>query len=242
MTQDGIKIPRFSSAAGQLNHAASGFRNKKEKRAALRAVTTLFPQNLLEGGHAALGLAFLHLEPDYRFAKPIDIRKSVNDFQTVLKEYAPFPDVQAKAHWYLGWIYTVLDGEPKKGLQHFWTIVKDFPEVPVNLSLPVPWVNLVYSDLQTDASPLPIRPKFWSQIALLEIVRHGSRAEAIEAFNILYNRFFPSIETGFALKSMLANPGLASHVLYRVSAYLARQTTNPYLVRDIAALAKENRP
>jgi len=242
--QDGIEIPLFTSPAAQLNHAMSGFRDKKEKSAALRAVITLFPDCLLERGHAALGLAYLHLEPDYRFARPLDVRKAANDFQAVLTDYAFLPDIQAKAHWYLGWIYTTLDGQPEKGQAHFHTIVQNFSQVPMNLSPPTPWANLVYSHPPSRAESVTQKTliKYWSQIALLEIVRHGTRDEAVTAFDTLYDKFFTSTETGLALKTMLSNEKLALHARPLVEKYLARFTANPYLARDILRLAKGNIP
>lgn len=235
--QDGIEIPCFTSASGQLNHARSGFRNKKEKSAAFRAVHTLFPEQRLECGQAALGLAYLNLEPDYRFALPIDIRKAENDFQSVLKDYAALPDIQARANWYLGWIYTSLDPMPKKGRTYFHTIVRDFPEVPMNLSVPEPWVNIVYPDNISGKRQSPPL-KYWAQVALLELVRHpGSGKEAMSAFNLLYDRFFTSTETGMALKILLADPEQAALVLKKARLYTKQKQDNPYLVRDITTLA-----
>lgn len=240
--QDGIEIPNFSSASAQLNHGASGFRNKKEKSAALRAVATLFPENRHACGHAAMALAYLHLEPDYRFARPIDIKKAANDFLAILEAYPSFPDIQAKARWYLGWIYTALDPQPDKGRAHFWTIVTDFFKIPMNLSPPAPWANLVYPESAAPSAD-PSGQKYWSQIALLEIIRQpGSPAEAIKAFDLLYDRFFMSTETGLALKSMLSTHELASHAEDRAEAYLAGYTANPYLTKDIFRLYRKTAP
>ncbi|WDP93059.1 MAG: hypothetical protein HUN04_26420 [Desulfobacter sp.] len=245
--QDGIKIPRFSTAAGQLNYAASVFEDKKRKSAALRAVAALFPENRLECGHAALGLAYLHLEPDYRFAKPIDILKAANDFKAVLKAYPDMDDVVAKTHWYLGWIHTTLchpaldgqTGSTETGRRHFRAIVRDFSSVPMNLSPPEPWVNLARpEEFPTIKQSAPV--KYWAQVALLELVRHpGSEEEALKAVDMLYDRFFSSMETGFALKHMLTRPGPGVSLVEKASAWAARNTANPYLSREISALALE---
>ncbi|MCG8634727.1 MAG: hypothetical protein MI863_12920, partial [Desulfobacterales bacterium] len=57
------------------------------------------------------------------------------------------------------------------------------------------------------------------------------------AFTLLYDRFFSSPSTGLALKAMLADRELAAHALPLVEPYLSHNTANPYLVRDIQALA-----
>ena len=52
--QDGISIPRFSTAEDQLNYARSGLTDQERKRAALRAVPALFsrqPPRVRPGRH-----------------------------------------------------------------------------------------------------------------------------------------------------------------------------------------------
>lgn len=235
--QDGIPVPQFPTAAGQLDYAKSGLADKKRKGAAFRAVSALFPLNRHECGHAALGLAYLHLEPDYRFAKPIEIRKAANDFKVVLRNFSDIDDVQAKAHWYLGWLYCTLELDPDTGRRHFWTVVRDYPEVPMNLSAPVPWVNLAHPEAPP-AINQPGQVKYWTQAALLELVRHpGTTSDTLHAFDLLYSRFFDSVETGLALKAMLSHPELAGIIRPKAFTWLSRNSTNPYLARDISALA-----
>lgn len=243
LTQDRYNIPRFSSARDQLNYANSGLFDKKEKQAALRAVPTLFPDNRTARGNAALGIAYSHLETDYRFAKSIEILRAVNDFLSVLKEFPDLDHIQVKAHWYLGWIYTELLGDIEKGIPHYWTIVTDFPDIPMNLSVPVPWISLVYPpDLSQKLPPPRVRNKYWAAKALLEIIRYSpDRDEAINAFDRLFDTYYTSVETGFALKLMLNKPDLVSHARPFVKTFVTRNTGNPYLTRDIKALAGEIR-
>lgn len=242
--QDGFEIPVFSSAMGQLNYARSGFTDKREKKAAFRAVLDLFPRDIRECGHASIGLAYLHLEPDYRFASPKTIRRAAVDFNSVLDRFAGQPDVVVKAHWYLGWIYTELMDEPEKGLVHFWRIVREFPDAPVSQSPPVPWVNLVSPPKQTQDRKHPQGPeKLWAEVALLEIIRNTpDHTRAALAFDHLAERFPAGAATGFALKFMLTDPGLANHALPRVAPYLSQYTENPYLIRDIRMLAQKASP
>lgn len=239
LTQDGFNIPQFPWARDQLNYANSGLANKKEKQAALRAVLTLFPDNRPARGNAAIGLAYIHLETDYRFATSTEILRAVNGFLSVIKDYPDLDHIQVKAHWYLGWIYTELLGDLENGVLHYWAIVTDFPDIPRNLSVPVPWISLVYPPDLSQKLPSP-RPqeKYWAGIALLEIIRYSpERENAIKAFDLLFDSYYTSVETGFALKLMLKKPDLASHALPFVEPFLVRKTSNPYLHGDIKALA-----
>ncbi len=242
--QDGYEISQFPSAGGQLNFAKSGFTEKKKKKAAYRAVLTLFPEDHLECGHSSIGLAYLHLEPDYRFASPLEISKAANDFKDIIEDFTTLPDVLAKAHWYLGWIYTDLMKTPEKGLVHYWQIALDFPDIPMNMSPPAPWVNLVYPTALILKDQKPSSPqKLWAEAALLEIVRNTrDNSQAIKAFDLLYDRFFSTPATGLALKAMLADPvarpELAAHALPKIEPYLSRNKDNLYLARDIRTLAE----
>ncbi len=245
LTQDGFNIPRFPSARDQLNYANSGLVNKKEKQAALRAVHTLFPDNRPAMGNAAIGLSYIHLETDYRFATSTEILRTVNGFLSVVKDFPDLDHIQVKAHWYLGWIYTELLGDHEKGVSHYWTIVTEFPDIPMNLTPPVPWISLVYPlDLSKKLPSPRTHNKYWAATALLEIIRYApGREDAIKAFDQLFDTYYTSVETGFALKLMLKTPGLVSHALPFVEPFLARKTSNPhgynpYLHGDIKALAK----
>ncbi len=113
----------------------------------------------------------------------------------------------------------------------------------MNLSPPAPWVNLVYPPLALKDQKPTTPHKLWAEAALLEIVRHaGDNSQAIKAFDLLYDRFFTSVSTGFALKAMLADKELAAHAWPGVDPYLSRNTGNPYLARDIRTLAEEIAP
>jgi len=240
--QDGITIPQFPSAADQLNYARSGLAGRQEKMAALRAVKTLFGQDRMACGQAALGLAYLHLEPQYRFASDLDIQRAIKDFQAVANQYQDLPDVQAKALWYLGWIHTELAQDLKKAMGYYWQVAKAFDHIPLSLSHTAPWVTLVYG--LEPVHKMPQAPeKDWAQVALLEIVRHSpDTGEAIAAIHLLLDRYPASQAAGLALKHMLADPVLAPHAQAPAADYLAKKPANPYLARDIQTLAKAAAP
>jgi hypothetical protein len=242
--QDGIPVPRFSTASDQLSYARSGLTDKKRKLAALRAVPSLFPGSRLECAQAAVGLAYLHLEPEYRFASQLEIQQAANDFQAVLDEFGDIPGIRAKSLWYLGWIHTELKQDPDTGLAFYWQVARRLSFVPMNLTPTAPWVNLVYAAEPAEKALKPAAPtKYWAQVALLEIVRNArDSAQAKTAFDLLMARYTTSQAAGLALKHMLAEPALADHALPAVDAYLAANSRNPYLARDIRTLAEGAAP
>ncbi|MCG8614959.1 MAG: hypothetical protein MI802_01975 [Desulfobacterales bacterium] len=241
---DGVKLPVFQTAAGQLRYARSGFSDTARKRAALKAVLTLFPDDRMECGHAAIGLAYLHLEPDYRFADTDQIRLVSDALLKIQDTYADLPDVMAKAHWTLGWVYTDLMKKPSTGLSHYWQVVNAYPDIPMNLSPAVPWVNLVSAPVSGTSPVAPDLPrKFWAEVALLEIIRNTTESGmAVQAFDILFRDYFTGPAAGFALKAMLGNPALADHARPHVTAYLQKHKANPYLTREIRLLAAGETP
>ena len=238
--QDGFNIPHFPSARGQLNYAKSGFTSKKEKKAALRAVISLFPNERDVCGQTALSLAYLYLEPDYRFTTALDIRQASNDFSAILKNFSDLPHIQAKAFWYLGWIHTDLLNDPVTGARHYLHIADRFPDIPVSLSEPEPWANLVY--LPDKAKPLTPEPPdtYWGQIALLELVRtHPDPDMTVSAFDRLFTEYPIGPSHGFALKAMLNRPEFISHALPGASVYLNGDHGNPYLARQIKEMTQK---
>ncbi len=242
VVQDGISMPHFPTADGQLNYARSGFTDKREKQAAFRAVIALFPEEKLQCGNAALGLAYLHLEPDYRFATALDIRQAVNDFTSILKQFNTVDEVVAKTHWYLGWIYTDLLGDSNTGINHYFSVANNYGDIPMNLSVAIPWANLVYPPDQ----PKPLKPTtpqiLWSEIAFLEIIRNAPSPDiAIQAFNRLFENTASNQVHGFALKAMLENSELAPAAAPKIPLYL-KESQNPYLQRQIEALATGDTP
>jgi len=241
---DGVTLPVFHTAAGQLRYSRSGFSDGARKRAALKAVLSFFPEDRLECGHAAIGLAYLHLEPDYRFAGTGQIRLALDALLKIRGTYADLPDVMAKTHWTLGWIYTDLMALPSKGLPHYWQVVRSYPDIPMNLSPAVPWVNLVSPPAsKTSTAPPSVPKKFWAEVALLEIIRNTTdKSLAIRAFDILFRKYFTGPAAGFALKAMLENPVLADHARPQVSGYLQKHKANPYLAREIRLLAAGETP
>ena len=217
LSYKGYEIPRFPTARGQLNYARSWFATKQEKRAALTIIPTLFPQDRIQCGNAALTLAYMNLGDDYRFATPADFLKALSDYKKVVTAYGDQPVIQAKAHWYIGWILCECLDRPAQGMVHFNIIVTRFPRIFMEISPPVPWVSLVYptpTARTKRATPSP--KKYWAGIALLEMICHAPDPDqAIQAFDTLFDKYPDSVETGFALKLMLKTPRLSSHALAR---------------------------
>ena len=240
----GFDIPVFPTARDQLNYARSGFPDPKEKRAALNFLFKAFPQSRAECGSAALGLAYINLEPDYRFALGLDHRKAVKEFKAVIKEFKNLPRVQVKAHWYIGWIYCDLLKEIETGLPYYRFVVEAYPDLEMGISPPVPWVSLVYSPAGNENRMTKSKEReHWASLSLLEIIRHTADAqEALDAFDTLWDRYRYSAATGLAIKLMLENRAYRDKALLHTEPYLALNVANPYLSGEIEERAKERLP
>jgi hypothetical protein len=237
----GFEIPIFPTAEGQLNYARSGFPNPDEKRAALDFVAQQFPENSAQCGAAALNLVYMNLEPDYRFALHLDYQNAIAGYKKVINSFADQPRVLAKAHWYIGWIYCDLLGQPEKGLPYYRHIVAHYPDLEMGISSPVPWVSLVYSSPVNGTHPQKATvKKHWAGLSLLEIIRHTVDArEKKRAFGTLWKKYRHSVATGFAIRMLLRQQNEAQLVKPYAAPYLALGVANPYLSREIAAAAEE---
>ncbi|MBC2705283.1 hypothetical protein [Desulfobacula sp.] len=237
----GFKIPQFPTAQGQLNYAKSGFPNPEEKRAALKILFKFFPEARLQCGNAALGLAYMNLGYDYRFAARQDYYNAIKDYRNVIKNFKEYPQILVKANWYLGWIHCDLLKEKKIGIPYFRHIVKTYPNFQMGISSPVPWVSLVYPVTVTGKQPTKnTTNKQWASLALLEIIRHApNRNEVFNAFDLLWKNYQNSVPTGLAIKLLLQDERYAQIAMPYIEKYLALNIANPYLEREIRNNAKE---
>lgn len=234
----GYQVPQFPTTGGQLNYAKSSFTDAGEKKAALAAVCMLFPGNREACGRADLALAYMYLGHDYRFATRPMMLAAIDGFRRILTTYQDLPEIQAKAHWYLGWIYCDLMGEARKGLVYFRSLVRDYPGLPVELSSPVPWVSLVFPP-QPTATPSKTPPpkKHWAGLALLEIIKSTQdREEAYGAFEILMRRYPSDPAVLFAARHMLADPLMADAIRPYLPELMDLAAGNPFMARDLNQL------
>ena len=240
----GFHIPVFPTAQGQLNYARSGFPDPKEKKAALNFVIEKFPASDDACGSAALTLAYMHLEPDYRFALQLDFNKALQDYKTIINTFKDEPRVLVKAHWYIGWIYCDILADVDKGLPYYKHIVENYPDLEMGISSPVPWVSLVYSlSVHENQSKKAKVKKHWASLSLLEIIRHTrDETETRAAFDLLWKKYRHSVTTGLAIRMMLDRPELIDKVQPHIEPYLAMNVANTYLAREIESLAKEMLP
>ncbi len=236
-----FNIPQFPTARDQLNYAKSGFPSHEEKKAALEIIFELFPTDKVECGNAALDIAYMNFGYDYRFAKKQYYTNAISAYQDVIEDFKEYPQIIAKAYWYLGWIHCDLLQEKEVGVTYFRHIVKTYPDIKTGISSPVPWVSLVYP-LAVDAGQ-PAKDhtqKQWACLALLEIVRHAhDKTEVFKAFTILWEKYRNTVSTGLAIKLLLKDTRDSQKILPYVKPYLALNIADRYLVKEIKERAKE---
>lgn len=236
----GYNIPQFPTAQSQLNYAKSGFPTAEEKEAAFRFLFHMFPQNREECGDAALHLAYMNFGFDYRFALLQDFHKAIKDYHTVIKEFKDHPQVLVKAYWYLGWIHCDLLNDKMKGLEYYWCLVQNFPDLEMGISSPVPWVSLVYPLTVKGDHPLKNKIKTkWASLALLEIIRHSpDNNEVFSAFDLMLNNYQKTVPAGLAIRLMLADKAKGPKAAPFVDAYLDLNIANRFLMQEIQSAAK----
>jgi len=237
----GFNIPQFPTARDQLNYAKSGFPSHEEKKAAFEIIFELFPTAKAECGNAALDIAYMNFGYDYRFAEKQYYTNAISAYQDVIENFKEYPQIIAKAYWYLGWIHCDLLKEKKVGITYFRYIVKTYPDIKTGISSPVPWVSLVYPLAINEGQPANDNTqKQWACLALLEIVRHAhDKTEAFKAFDILWEKYRNTITTGLAIKLLLKKNGYAEEILPYVTPYLALNIADRFLVKEIKESAKE---
>lgn len=236
-----FEIPVFPTAWEQLNYAKSGLINLEERKAAFEIIPLLFPEDPDACGNSALYSAYLNLEQDYRFAQKGQIEKALKAYKQIVLTYKDHPNILAKAHWYLGWLYCDLRGEKLKGIEHFHHIVKTFPDIPMGITSPVPWVRLVYpehSGLEHSKTQKVSTP--WGSAALLEIIRHSEdRKTLIDSLEMLWGSYRDTVPVGPAIVILLKNEAVKADALPFAREFLSKAPANPYLAEDIRRLSGE---
>ncbi len=231
----GFQIPVFSTAGEQLNYTRSWFAKIQEKKAALQAFIKIYPQEKRYCGLAALDLAYLQLGSDFRFAEEYASFAAIKAYRTILDNYGEFPEIMAKAHWYIGWIYSDLLKDTKKGVDEYQQLVSLYPKESVALLPPAPWVSIIY---QTDAnvnitlSNQPVNK--WAALALVEIIRHTDNEEsAWVAYQKLWGSYSDNVITGFGLKLMLQRKFHIEETLEMAKQYIGKHFSNVHILGDI---------
>ena len=198
----------FATATEQLRHARAWFSDTGEKRAALKGLLDRYHEANAVRAEAELELAYLALGADYRFAPPSACLQAVAEFRRVADQYPELPDICAKAHWYMGWIYADLLHKKPEALVHFHIIVDRFAAATLKIEPPVPWVSLVLPQAADQPRAVYDGPAYsWRSMALLEIIRDSdAEHEKWAAFQLLWKQDRPGVATGHALQILLQGP------------------------------------
>lgn len=215
-------IPLLPSPAEQLGYARSSFADGQEQRSALKAVGLFHPDDRYHAGLASLELAYLTLGPDYRLAERQQYRQAIQSYLGILDIFPDQPEINAKALWYLGWIYCDLLREKTQGISFYQRIVRHYPKERLSLLPPAPWLSIHFSDSEQGHQPYyPKSSLLWSDIARLEIIRHSSDFnEADNSFTALHQTHGHTPILFLALKLMVQNHGLNNKILVQAKQFL----------------------
>ena len=232
---DGYYIPKLDNAEEQLAYGRASFEDFEEKLAALEAVTRLHPAARMYGGMAALEMAYLSLGADYRLAKHNQCYLAAEKYRNILNEYVDFPEIRAKALWYLGWISCDLLGKTQQAIAYFQQIVSLYPQEQLSILPPPPWLSIYLNG--NDRGPLPIFPKpalKWSDIAHLEIIRLTPDSDlAWQSYMTLGTAHPGSAITGQALKLLSIHHGTSAKVESAIRKYLENDSSEKMLKKDL---------
>lgn len=236
---NGFQVPVFPSPDEQLNYTQSWFDSQDEKKAALLAVTLLFPDAREQRGAAALDLSSLRLGQDYRLAAPAACLEAIQNYREIIEEFQDRPEICAKACWYMGWIFCDLLKDKKKGIEMYQIVVSRYPEIKMDMAPAIPWITIVAPADYTDMQSRYTTNQFWADIALVEIIRHAEEIHTVrKAFSLLWTDHRNSLNIGIALRVLLQRQDLRQEVIPFAQEYLLEKTTNPPLQNDIrSALA-----
>jgi len=195
----------------------------------------LYPENKRYCGLAALDLAYLQLGDDYRFAYDEAYFNALDAYATILAEYTEFPEIIAKALWYIGWISTDLLYDRQKGLASYRRVVDEYPRERVSLLPPAPWVSLIYPQENSGENALQEPPgNSWAALALVEIIKHTEDPEAAWAsFNRLWHEYRDDVATGFALRHVLRRRYHVKETRLMAKQFMEKNLSNLHLLGDI---------
>jgi hypothetical protein len=235
---DGRRVPTFITAEEQLNYTRSWFAETDDKKAALRALVRLYPEKRQYCALAELDLAYLELGTDYRFAPEHAAFAAIKAYKDVLRNYAEFPHIQAKAYWYIAWIYADLLHDMHKGLEYYHRLAQSFPDEQVALLPSAPWVSIIYPDEEAIGKALYSPPgNYWAALALVEIIRYNENDEvAWKSMQSLWQNYRETVSVGFGLRLILARRCQVDEALVLAREFLEKDFSNVYLLGDIQQL------
>ncbi len=230
-----VQVPVFSTAEEQLNYTRSWFAEIRERRAALQAFLEIYPEEKRFCGLVSLDLAYLEICGDYRFAYDYACFAAIKAYMNILDNYSEFPEIMAKAHWYIGWIYSDLLGEYKKGIVEFKKIVTRYPQEDVTLLPPAPWVSIIYQNDENVRMALSKRSaNSWGALALVEIIRHAGDEEiGWSAFQQLWRDYRHNVAAGFGLRLVLQKRYHTGETIEMAREYMEKEFSNVHLLGDI---------
>lgn len=236
VVRNGYTIEIFETAQDQLRYARAWFSDPLEKQAALEVLIAQYPQPADVRAEAELELAYLALGGDYRFAGERACRNALRQYERIAAQFSDLPDIAAKAHWYMGWIYADLLRQKKDALAHYHIIVARYPDAVLKLEPPVPWVSLVLprnADRPPAVYESPVYP--WRSMALLEIIRNSDDdEEKWTAFERLWARDQVGTITGHALLALLrGSPTLGQRASGPARIYLQTQPAGRSLAKEM---------
>ena len=233
----GFAIPVFATADEQLSYAKSLSSNPQEKSAALNLVMGRFPNDRRQIGETRLELAYLYLGRDYRMAATPDCERALAAYEAIAREFSDLPAIQAKAYWYMAWIFTDLLEDRPSGLALYALLAEKHPEDSFSRISPVPWLKLVFPNPETKPYTADDRRTHsWAGLALLEIVRNApDRHTQEQAFDKLWREHRHSLTTGYALKAVLESQPPDEKMASIAAEYIKGNTSNSALNSDLLA-------
>jgi len=228
-----ISVPVFTTAYEQLNYTRAWFADVPQKRAALEAFIQIYPEERKYRAIAALDLAYLELGKDYRFTYEYSGVRAVLSYLAIIEEYSEYPEILAKAYWYIGWIYSDLLYETAKGLEYYHKVVDIYPDVPVSLLPPAPWVFIIYPNPDEGSGALTPATNRWAALALVEIIRYSEPEEAWLGFGKLWERYGDNPAAGFGLRLILKRRIKVKEAVPVAYEYMKNDFSNIHILGDI---------
>lgn len=236
ITRDGYIIELFATPEQQLQYTRKWYCDPGGKRTALELLIKRFPEAKSIRAEAELDLAYLTLGEDYRFADQAACLRAVKKYQKITSQYAGLLSVCAKACWYMGWIYTDILKQKRKGLAYYQIIVKRYPDAILTLSPPVPWAGKVLPQAIEKPKPVYQYPIYkWRNIALLEIIRNSDNEdEKWTAFEELWSHERDSLAMGYAFRFLIKDSSsLAQKTAAKASEYLKTRQFSPPIAEEV---------
>ncbi|MEE4240577.1 MAG: tetratricopeptide repeat protein [Desulfopila sp.] len=233
---DGLQLPVFGTAEEQLNYTRSWFAETDAKKAALQALLHLYPESRRYCALAELDLAYLELGDDYRFAPRRTAFAAIKAYRNVVQRYPDFPDISAKAYWYIAWIYSDLLNDRHRGIKYYQRVADTFPDEEVTLLPSAPWFSIIYPDRERSTLLSP-QENYWAALALVEIIRYTENDEtAWNSFQQLWQNYRKTVSTGVGLRLILERQGAVGEVREMAHEFLQNDFSNVHLLGDIQLL------